>query len=133
MNYFRVTSCSPGFVVLERWASQLHQVLSHVAQAVEVAADAAQVTQRRQQPVQPQAPAQAPVLHVRLAQLGVRFAVGRQSDVLAQAARLLHQMHVRHDLWRHLAKPLSVDGRHRHRYEEDENLEAKKEQRPNEC
>lgn len=63
-----------------------------------------------------------PVLGVRLAQLGVSFAVGRQADVQAQAARLLDEVHVGHDLRRHLAEPLRVDGRDRHRDKEDEDL-----------
>lgn len=98
------------------------EVLGHVAQTVEVAADAADVAERRQQPVEPQTAAQASVFDVRLAQFGVRLAVGRQADVLAQAARLLNEVHVRHDLRSHLAEPLGVDGRHRHRHKENKNL-----------
>lgn len=97
-------------------------VLSHVTEAVEVAADAADVAERGQQPVEPKAAAQAPVFHVRLAQFGVRLPVGRQADVLAQPARLLDEVHVGHDLRRHLAEPLGVDRRHGHRHEEDEDL-----------
>lgn len=98
------------------------EVLRHVAEAVEVAADAADVAERGQQSVEPQAPAEVPVFDVRLAQLGVGFAVRRQADVLTQPARLLNQVHVGHDLRRHLAKPLSVDGRDGHRHKEDEDL-----------
>lgn len=58
------------------------EVLRHVAEAVEVAAYAAEVAEGGQQPVQPQAAAQVSVFHVRLAQLGVSLAVRRQPDVL---------------------------------------------------
>lgn len=78
-------------------ALQSGEVLSHVAQTVEAAAYAAEVAQRRQKSVEPQAAAEAPVLHIGLTQLGVSFAIRRQSDVLSESARLLHQMHVRHD------------------------------------
>lgn len=107
-------------------ALQRGEVLGRVAQAVEVAGDAAQVAQRRQQPVEPQAAAQVSVLDVRLAQLGVGLAVGRQADVLAQPARLLDEVHVGHDLRRHLAEPLRVDRGHRHRHEEDEDLDEER-------
>lgn len=108
----------PGVSALE-----CDQVLGHVAQTVEVAGNAAEVAQGRQQPVEPQAAAQVPVLDVCLAQLSVRLAVRRQADVLAQSARLLHEVHVGHDLRRHLAEPLGVDRRDRHRHEEDEDLD----------
>lgn len=108
----------PGVFALER-----DQVLGHVAQTVEVAGDAAEVAQGRQQPVEPQAAAQVPVLNVRLAQLSVRLAVWRQADVLAQSARLLDEVHVGHDLRRHLAEPLGVDRRDRHWHKEDEDLD----------
>lgn len=65
------------------------------------------------------------VLDVRLTQLGVSLAVRRQADVQAQSARLLDEMHVGHDLRRHLAEPLGVDRRHRHRHKEDEDLDEK--------
>lgn len=107
----------------ERSALERDQVLGHVAQTVEVAGDAAEVAQGRQQPVEPQAAAQVSVLRVRLAQLGVGLAVRRQADVQAQSARLLDEVHVGHDLRRHLAEPLGVDRRDRHRHEEDEDLE----------
>lgn len=98
-------------------ASQRAEVLRHVAEAAEVAADAAQVAERGQQAVETQPAAEGPVLGVGLAQLGVGLAVGRQADVLTQSARLLHQVHVRHEVRRHLAEPLRVDGGHRHRHE----------------
>lgn len=98
------------------------EVLSHVAKTVEVAADAADVAEWGQQPVEPQTAAQVSVFDVCLAQFGISLPVWRQADVLAQAARLLNEVHVRHDLWRHLAEPLGVDGRHRHRHKENKNL-----------
>ena len=98
------------------------EVLGHVAQTVEVAADAAEVTEGGQKPVQPQTTAQVSVFDIRLTQLGVSFAVRRQADVLTQSARLLDEVHVCHDLRRHLAEPLGVDGCDRHRNKEDEDL-----------
>lgn len=80
------------------WVLKCAEVLGHVTQAVEVAADAAEVAEGGQQSVQPQATAQVSVFDVRVAQLGVSFAVRRQADVLTQSARLLDEMHVRHDL-----------------------------------
>lgn len=74
------------------------EVLSHVAQTVEVAAYAAEVTERGQQSVQPQTTAQVSVFDIRLTQLGVSFTVGRQADVLTQSARLLNKVHICHDL-----------------------------------
>lgn len=103
---------------------QRDEVLGHVTETVEVAADAAEVTERGQQSVQPQAPAEVSVFDIRLAQLGVSLTVRRQADILAQPARLLDEVHVRHDLGRHLAKPLSVDGCDRHRHKEDEDLKG---------
>lgn len=64
------------------------------------------------------------VLHVGLTQFGVGFSVCRQADVLTQPTGLLDEVHVRHDLRSHLAKPLSVYGRYCHRDEEDEYLEG---------
>lgn len=74
------------------------EVLGHVAETVEVAADAAEVTERGQQSVQPQTTAEVSVFDVRLTKLGISFAVRRQADVLSQSARLLDEVHVRHDL-----------------------------------
>lgn len=88
---------------------QSDQVFSHVTQAVEVTADAAQVTEGGQQSVEPQTAAQLSVFGVRLTQLGVRFAVGRLADVLTQTARLLDEVHVGHDVRGYLTEPLSVD------------------------
>lgn len=105
-------------------ASECAQVLGHVAEAVEVTADAAEVTERRQHSVEPQTAAQVSVLHVCLTQFGVSFPIRRQPNVLTQATRLLDQVHVRHDLRRHLTKPLSVYGCHRHRHKEDKDLEG---------
>lgn len=101
------------------------EVLSRVTETVEVAADAAEVTERGQQSVQPQTTAEVPVFDIRLTQLGVSFAVWRQADILTQSARLLDKVHVCHDLWRHLAKPLSIDSRDCHRHKEDEDLVGK--------
>lgn len=98
------------------------EVLRHVAQTVEVAADAAEVTEGGQQPVQPQTTAEVSVFDIRLTQLGISFAVRRQANVLTQSARLLDEMHVCHDLWCHLAEPLGVDSRNRHWHKEDEDL-----------
>lgn len=74
--------------------------------------------------VEPQTAGQPLVLGVRVTQLGVGLAIGRQPDVLAQPARLLDQVHVGHHLRRHLAEPLGVDGGHRHTDEEDEDLQV---------
>lgn len=76
---------------------QRDKVLGHVTETVEVAAYAAEVTQRRQQSVQPQAVAEVSVFDIRLAQLGVSLAIRRQADVLTEPTRLLNEMHVRHD------------------------------------
>lgn len=102
--------------------SKRDEVLGHVAQAVEVAANAAEVTEGGQQSVEPQTTAEVSVFDILLTQLGIRFAVRRQADVLAQSARLLNKVHVCHDLRCHLAKPLGVDSRHCHRHKEDKNL-----------
>lgn len=56
-------------------ALQCAEVLSHVTETVEVAADAAEVTERGQQSVQPQTTAEVSVLHIRLTQFGVSFPV----------------------------------------------------------
>lgn len=78
--------------------SKRDEVLGHVAQAVEVAANAAEVTEGGQQSVEPQTTAEVSVFDILLTQLGIRFAVRRQADVLAQSARLLNKVHVCHDL-----------------------------------
>lgn len=101
---------------------QCDKVLSHVTETVEIAAYAAEITEGRQQSVQPQATAEVSVFDIRLTQLGVSFAVRRQADILTQSARLLDEMHVCHDLWCHLAEPLSVDSRNCHRHKEDKDL-----------
>ncbi len=54
---------------------QCDEVLSHVTETVEVAANAAEVTERGQQSVQPQTTAEVPVFDIRLTQLCVSFAV----------------------------------------------------------
>lgn len=74
------------------------EVLCNVTETVEVAANAAEVTEGGQQSVQPQATAKVSVFDVRLTQLGVSLAVRRQADILTQAARLLDEVHVCHDL-----------------------------------
>lgn len=103
---------------------ECNKVLSHVTQTVEVAAYAAEVTERGQQSVQPQTTAEVSVFDIGLTQLGVGFTVGGQADILTQSARLLDKVHVCHDLRCHLAKPLSVDGCDCHRHEEDEDLKG---------
>lgn len=51
------------------------EVLGHVAQTVEVAANAAEVTEGGQQSVEPQTTAELSVFNIRLTQLGISFAV----------------------------------------------------------
>ena len=61
---------------------QRGEVLGQVPETVEIAADAAEVTEGGQQSVQPQATAVVSVFDIRLTQLGVSFTVRRQADVL---------------------------------------------------
>ena len=102
-------------------------MLIHVEDAVSVAGYAADVAEGGEQLVQPQTTAKMVVLHIRLAQLGVRLPIGRQPDVLTQAASLLDEVHVGHDLGRHLSEPLRVHGSYGHTHEEDEDLEGERE------
>lgn len=103
---------------------QRNKVLCHVTQAVEVAAYTAEVRQRGQESVQPQAIAEVSVFGVRLAQLGISFSIGRQAYILTQSTCLLNEVHVCHDLGCHLAKPLSIHSRHCYGHKKDEDLEG---------
>lgn len=62
-------------VMLEQSVLKRDEVLSHVAQTVEVAADAAEVAEGGKQSIEPQTTAEVSVLNIRLTQLGVSFAV----------------------------------------------------------
>lgn len=61
--------------MLEQSVLKCDEVLSHVAQTVEVAADAAEVAEGGQQSIEPQTTAEVPVLNIRLTKLSVSFAV----------------------------------------------------------
>ena len=95
--------------------------------AVSVADYAADVAEGGQEPVQPQTTAKMVVLHIRLTQLGVRLPIGRKPDILAQSASLLDEVHVGHDLGRHLSEPLRIHSCYGYAHEEDEDLEGDRE------
>lgn len=77
---------------------QCYKVLSHVTETVEVAAYAAEVTERGEQSVEPQAIAELSIFDICLAQLGVCFTIRREANILTQSTCLLNKVHVSHDL-----------------------------------
>lgn len=77
---------------------QCYKVLSHVTETVEVAAYAAEVTERGQQSVEPKTIAELSIFDVCLTQLGVGFTIRREANILTQSACLLNKVHVCHDL-----------------------------------
>lgn len=77
---------------------QCYKVLGHVTETVEVTAYAAEVTERGQQPVEPQAIAELSIFDICLTQLGVGFTIRREANVLTQSACLLNKVHICHDL-----------------------------------
>lgn len=105
---------------------QCYKVLSHVTETVKVAAYAAEVTEGGQQSVEPKAIAEVSVFDICLTQLGIGFTIRCEADILTQSARLFDKVHVCHDFWCHLAKPLSIDSCNCHWHKEDEDLVGKR-------
>lgn len=103
------------------------KVLGQIVQTVAIADYAAEVAQRRQEMVEPEAAAEPLVLGVGVTELGVDLAVGGEANVQAQSTGLLDEVHVRHDLRGHLAEPLGIDGSHRHAHKEYKDLYTPKE------